>query len=199
MNASFSAGSEMSAAAVFLNPSPLQSDNTLIERIARGEQLAMRILYCRYSLRVFRTVMRITRDATLAEDILSDVFLDVWRTADQYQSRASVWTWLVAIARHKTISTLRRRRFAELDAHTAQSIVDPADGPDLILEKKDRRQVIGRYLDRLSPSHRTIIDLVYFHDKSVSEVAEIVQVSESTVKTRMFYARRKLAEVLSPV
>jgi RNA polymerase sigma-70 factor (ECF subfamily) len=86
-----------------------------------------------------------------------------------------------------------------LDDHTAQSIVDPADGPDLTLEKKDRRQFVGRCLDRLSPSHRTIIDLVYFHDKSVSEVAEIVQVSESTVKTRMFYARRKLAEVLSPV
>jgi RNA polymerase sigma-70 factor (ECF subfamily) len=105
-------------------------------------------------------------------------------------------TWLLAIARHKALSARRRRTDAELDDELASSLVDPADDPELVLQKKNRAEVLRQSLARLSLEHGEVIDLVYYHGKSVKEVAEIVGISEATVKTRMFYARKKLAELV---
>src|SRR2546423_4361533 len=80
------------------------TDEQLIERIARGDQLAMRALFARHRLRVYRFVLRMVRDATLAEDLVSDVFFDVWRQADRFEARAAVSTWLLGIARFKAPS-----------------------------------------------------------------------------------------------
>ena len=76
------------------------------------------------------------------------------------------------------------------------AIEDPSDDPEIALEKKDKSALIRKCLTGLSAEHREIIDLVYYHEKSVEEVAEIVGIPENTVKTRMFYARKKLAELL---
>jgi len=73
------------------------SDETLITRIAGGDELAMRTLFARHQVRLYRFLVRIVRDETLAEDLLSDVFLDVWRQAAQFEARAAVSTWLLAI------------------------------------------------------------------------------------------------------
>lgn len=158
----------------------------------------MRLLYCRHSVRIYGAILRIVRDEALAEDILSDVFCDVWQTAHRFEARSGVVTWLTAIARHKAFSAMRRRHHVDLHDEAALRVPDPTDGPDVTLERKDRAQLIKRCVDRLSPSHRAIIDLVYFKEKTVSEVAEIVSVPEATVKTRMFYARRQLAAALAP-
>jgi RNA polymerase sigma-70 factor (ECF subfamily) len=83
-----------------------------------------------------------------------------------------------------------------LDEEAAQAIEDPSDDPEVATAKKDRSAVIRKCLEKLSVEHRQIIDLVYYHEKSVEEVAEIVGIPENTVKTRMFYARKKLAELL---
>ena len=133
----------------------------------------------------------------MAEDLLSDVFLDVWRKAASFEARSSVSTWLLAIARYKALSARRRRTDAELDDELASAIVDPADDPELVLQKKNQAEVLRRSLARLSPEHGEVIDLVYYHGKSVGEVAEIVGISEATVKTRMFYARKKLADLVA--
>ena len=74
-------------------------------------------------------------------------------------------------------------------------IADPADNPELVLQKKNQTELVRHSLARLSPEHGEVIDLVYYHGKSVREVAEIVGVAAATVKTRMFYARKKLAEL----
>jgi len=168
----------------------------LIEQIACGDQLAMRTLFVRHRLRVYRFVLRMVRDETLAEDLLSDVFLDVWRKAAQFEARAAVPTWLLAIARFKALSAMRRRADVALDDETAAVIADPADDPEVALQHKDSAEILRQGLARLSPAHGEVIDLVYYHGKSVKEVAEIVGISESTVKTRMFYARKKWAEVV---
>jgi RNA polymerase sigma-70 factor (ECF subfamily) len=102
----------------------------------------------------------------------------------------------LAIARFKALSALRRRPEQELDEETAASIEDPSDDPETVLEKKDKSASIRKCLSGLSADHREIIDLVYYHEKSVEEVAEIVGIPEATVKTRMFYARKRLAELL---
>jgi RNA polymerase sigma-70 factor, ECF subfamily len=76
-------------------------------------------------------------------------------------------------------------------------VADPADGPDLVLEKKSTTELMQACLAELSPEHREVMDLVYYHDKSVREVASIIGIPEPTVKTRMFYARKKLAELVT--
>ena len=172
------------------------SDEVLIGRIAAGDRLAMQVLYARHHVRVYRFVLRLVRNESMAEDLISEVFLDVWRQAGKFEGRAAVSTWLLAIARFKALSELRRRPEEELTEETAEAIEDTADTPETALEKKDKSELLRKCLTELSPEHREIIDLVYYHEKSVEEVAEIVGIPEATVKTRMFYARKKLAELL---
>jgi RNA polymerase sigma-70 factor (ECF subfamily) len=188
------AGSAASASARVVTQA--SSDDVLIKRIAGGDQLAMRTLFARHRVPLYRFVLRMVRDAALAEDVLSDVFLDVWRQASHFEARSAVSTWLLAIARFKALSALRRRQDVELDAETASTIVDPADDPEIVLQQKSTRELLRRSLASLSPEQGAVIDLVYYHGKSVSEVAGIVGVPEATVKTRMFYARKRLAELV---
>src|SRR6266566_199077 len=173
------------------------SDEMLIRRIAGGDQLAMRTLFGRHRVPLYRWLLRLVGDEALAEDLLSDVFLDVWRQAAAFEARSSVSTWLLAIARHKALSARRRRPDAELDEEIASSVADPADDPEVLLQKKNRAELLRHSLARLSPEHGEIVDLVYFHGKSVKEVAEIVGIAPATVKTRMFYARKKLADFVA--
>ena len=173
------------------------SDEVLIRRIANGDQLAMRTLFARHRLAIYRWLLRLVGDETLADDLLSDVFLDVWRKAGSFERRSSVSTWLLAIARHKALSARRRRTDVELNAELASTVADPADNPELVLQKKNREELLRHSLARLSPEHGEVIDLVYYHGKSVKEVAEIIGIAEATVKTRMFYARKKLAALVA--
>jgi RNA polymerase sigma-70 factor (ECF subfamily) len=103
---------------------------------------------------------------------------------------------MLSIARFKALSALRRRPEQELDDETAERIEDQADDPEVALAKKDKGALLRQCLTALSAEHREIIDLVYYHEKSVEEVAEIVGIPQATVKTRMFYARKKLSELL---
>src|SRR5882724_6059909 len=173
------------------------SDEMLIRRIAEGDQLAMRALFGRHRVPLYRWLLRLVGDEALAEDLLSDVFLDVWRQAAAFEARSSVSTWLLAIARYKALSARRRRPDAELDEKVASRVADPADDPEVALQKKTRAEPLRHSLARLSPEHGEVIDLVYFHGKSVKEVAKIVGVPTATVKTRMFYARKKLADFVA--
>jgi RNA polymerase sigma-70 factor (ECF subfamily) len=172
------------------------SDEVLIGRIAGGDRLAMQVLFARHHVRVFRFVVRLVKNESTAEDLISDVFLDVWRQAGRFEGRSAVSTWLLSIARFKALSALRRRPDEALDEETAGAIEDPSDDPEIALEKKDKSTLIRKCLSGLSAEHREVVDLVYYHEKSVEEVAEIVGIPENTVKTRMFYARKKLAELL---
>jgi RNA polymerase sigma-70 factor (ECF subfamily) len=187
-----------SAAPSSARAAPLEtfSDELLIKQIADGDQLAMRTLFGRHRVALYRWLLRLVSDETLAEDLLSDVFLDVWRKAASFEARSSVSTWLLAIARYKALSARRRRTDAELDDDIASTLVDPADDPERVLQKKNQAEALRRSLARLSPEHGEIIDLVYYHGKSVEEVAKIVGIGEATVKTRMFYARKRLADLI---
>jgi RNA polymerase sigma-70 factor, ECF subfamily len=175
---------------------PSRLDELLLQSIAAGDKCAMRVLFQRHNVRIYRFVLRLVGNASLAEDIVSEVFLVVWRGASRFKAESQVTTWLLAIARHKAISALRRRAEAQLDDHTAAAIVDPRDDPETRMDKQDRSEIIQKCLARLSPSHREIIDLVYYHGKLVKDVAQIVGVPEGTVKTRMFHARKHLSKML---
>jgi len=177
-------------------PLPAASDETLLSCTAAGDRDAMRALYLRHHLRVYRFVLRLVRSQTAAEDIISEVFLDVWRQAGTFKGRSAVSTWLLAIARFKALSFLRKKHEEELNEEGAAAIPDSTENPELAAQKKSTAAVLQRCIARLSREHREIIDLVYYHEKSVEEVARIVGIPEATVKTRMFYARKKLLGLL---
>ena len=172
------------------------SDEVLIGRIAGGDRLAMQVLFARHHVRVYRFVLRLVRNEATAEDLISEVFLDVWRQAGKFEGRSAASTWILGIARFKALTALRKRPEEELDDETAAAIEDQSDDPETALAKKDKGSVLRQCLTKLSAEHREIIDLVYYHQKSVEEVAGIVGIPEATVKTRMFYARKKLSELL---
>jgi RNA polymerase sigma-70 factor (ECF subfamily) len=180
-------------------PTETPSDELLIRRIADGDQLAMRTLFARHRVAIYRWLLRLVGDEALAEDLLSDVFLDVWRKAATFEARSSVSTWLLAIARYKALSARRSQPHAELNDELASTVADPADDPELVLQKKNRAELLRQSLVKLSLEHGEVIDLVYYHGESVKEVAEIVGINEATVKTRIFYARKKLAEFVAAV
>jgi RNA polymerase sigma-70 factor (ECF subfamily) len=144
-------------------------DAALIQSIAAGENRAMQVFYARHTVRVYRFLLRLVGDVS---------------------------TWLLAIARYKALSARRRRTDAELDEKIEGTIADPADDPEVVLDKKNRGELLRQALANLSPEHSEVIDLVYYHQKSVDEIAWIVGVPSATVKTRMFYARKKLAELI---
>jgi RNA polymerase sigma-70 factor (ECF subfamily) len=187
------AGAAQSIAA----PAKTLTDELLAKRIACGDRLAMQALFTRHRTPVYRWLFRFVNDAPLAEDLLSEVFLDVWRQAGRFEGRSTISTWIMSIARYKALAALRRRTHTELNEHLEATVADTADDPETALGKKARNETLRQALTRLSLEHRQVIDLVYYHEKSVEEVAQILTVPAATVKTRMFYARKKLAVLVS--
>jgi RNA polymerase sigma-70 factor (ECF subfamily) len=174
----------------------IASDESLMARVAGRDRRAIALLLDRYQLRVYHFVLRLVGNRATAEDIVGDVFFELWRHAARFEGRARLSTWLLAIARNKAVSAMRGRIDLPLDDAIAQAIADRAITAEEALVAAERSAVLRRCLALLSPAHREIIDLVYYHENSVEEVAGIVGVPASTVKTRMFYARRRLAELL---
>jgi RNA polymerase sigma-70 factor, ECF subfamily len=174
-----------------------ESDEGLIKAIAVGSECAMRTLYARHRVRVYHFITRIVIDTGRAEDLVSDVFMDIWKQAGSFEGRSKVGTWILSIARFKALSALHRRRDAQIDESSAEMIADTANTPEQTTLNKDRNAQLRGCIAAMSREHREIIDLVYYHEKSVDEVAEIIHMPRNTVKTRMFYARKRLAKVLS--
>ena len=173
------------------------TDEALIASIAQGDKRALQTLYGRHNVRVYRFALRFLNDEALAEDMVSEVFFDVWRQAERFEARSKVSTWLLAMARNKALSVLRRRSTEELDEEVAEFIEDPSDNPEVSMQKKQQTSLLQECLTQLSPAHREIVDLIYYHGKTIDEVVEIIGVPVNTVKTRMFYARKRIGELIS--
>ena len=173
------------------------SDVALVDAIGKGDKNALQALYRRHNVKVYRFALRFIRDEAAAEDLVSEVFIDVWRQAARFERRSQVSTWLLAITRNKALSALRRRAETALDEEVAEFIEDPSDNPEVTMQKQERSEILRSCLEQLSPAHREIIDLVYYHEKSVDEVAEVIGVPANTVKTRMFYARKRIGEMMA--
>ena len=189
----------ISATAAIRNRNVVQetTDESLVASIAQGDKRALQTLYGRHSVRIFRFALRFLNDESMAEDMVSEVFLDVWRQAARFEARSKVSTWLLAIARNKALSVLRRRSTEELDEEMAEAIKDPSDDPEVSMQKQQQISKLQECLTQLSPAHREIVDLVYYHGKTIEEVVAIIRVPVNTVKTRMFYARKRIGELMT--
>src|SRR5450432_1102909 len=192
-------GNTQSSAAINLKalaPSNV-SDKTLIQLIADGDKRAFKLLYTRHHMRVLRFVIRLVGNESVAEEVVNDVFLQAWRHAQEFKGNSQVATWLLAIARFKAISECRRRAEDQLDEGAAAVIEDTSDTPSIWMEKHERSDLLQKCLAKLSPIHRDVINLIYYQGKKVEEVAQFTGAPVSTIKTRMHYARGRMAELLA--
>ena len=171
-------------------------DVDLMERLKNGDQSAMQVLYTRHYQRIYRFILRQLKDETMAEDIVNEVFLDCWRSASKFEGRSSVTTWLTAISYNKSISYLRKRKEAQMGDGQAEAMVDDADSPQTELMKGDKGDKIRSAISKLSKQHAAVIDLAYYHEMSINEIAEVLDVPANTIKTRLFHARKNLHEIL---
>lgn len=169
-----------------------QSDDTLVKLIAGGDKDAMQTLFRRHNVSIYRFILRLVNDTSSAEDLTSEVFLEVWRQAGQFAGRSQVSTWLLSIARDKALSALPRRA---TEAPNEEAI-DPSDTPEAAMERGQRNKSMRETLMQLTPAHREVIDLVYYHERSVAEVAAIVGIPQNTVQTRLFHARKRMAKLV---
>lgn len=172
------------------------ADTLLLSYIASGDKDAMAILFKRHHVRIYRFVARIVKDQCDAEEIVSEVFFQVWRHAGSFRAESQVSTWLLAIARNLALSALRQRPEDALDDAVALTLVDPADGPERAAQARDRRKLLQLCLRRLPPGERAVIDLVYYHQQTITETSQICGAPEGTIKSRLFAARKRLAALL---
>jgi RNA polymerase sigma-70 factor (ECF subfamily) len=149
------------------------SDESLMQSIAAGDRRALQALVSGHAVQVFRYALSITRDRACAEQVLHDVFVEVWRSAAAFDKRTRVSTWLLMLARTKAVSALARG---------SEPIRTTGAG-----------QALAARIRRLPSIDREIVNLIYAHQQSVAEIADILGVPRSIVTARMFRARRKIA------
>lgn len=173
-----------------------QTDEELLGRIAGGDRGAMQALYARHSVRIYRFIMARSRNSAVAEELTHEAFIEIWRSAPNFRGDSSASTWMFSVARNTALSAMRRRREDALDEDAAVMLEDTDDTPETAVQKTDKSQIMRECIDELTADQREVIDLVYYQEKSVNEVSEITGVPPATVKTRMFYARKRLSELL---
>jgi RNA polymerase sigma-70 factor, ECF subfamily len=170
------------------------NDAVLLRRIACADQNAMRVLFSNHRIAIYRFALRFLHDRALAEDVTSEVFLEVWRNASRFEGRSTVLTWILAIARHKALSA---RRFEPVEIENkVESNAEVPEELDAALLERDRACVLRRCIGKLSDEHREIIDLVYYQDQPLTSIASTLGIPHNTAKTRVFYARKRLADEL---
>jgi RNA polymerase sigma-70 factor (ECF subfamily) len=172
------------------------SDELLLKSVAEGDKAAMHVMFARYREKVFRFIQRIVRNPAIADDLVSQVFLVVWQSANRFENRSRVSTWLLSIARLKALNSLRGPRYVSVEKGNVLGIADAADTPDVALDRKKTKATLRASIEKLSPAHREIIDLIYYREKSVTEASKLIGIPHATVKSRMFYARKQLARIL---
>jgi RNA polymerase sigma-70 factor (ECF subfamily) len=178
---------------------PAETDRGLLMAIAKGQQDAFDTLYRKYETRLFHYVLNLIRDANAAEDVLAEAMLAIWHGAKSFRGEAQVSTWMFGIARHKALDASRQqqrdgRRTTPLD--DALQIEDPQDGPVEHAMQQATAAYILKALSQLSDDHREVLHLAFYEDLSYQEIAELVGIPVNTVKTRVFYAKKALKEIL---
>lgn len=176
--------------------SAAEDDRRLIARIVLGDLRALEELYRSYHPRLTRFLASVTRRAEIVEEVLNDTMLVVWTRPEKYNGASKVSTWIFAIAYRKALKALRRHPQPVEDPAEDQR-VSPESGPEQLVGQRQVRQVLLAAMQRLSPDHRAVVDLTYFHELGYREIAEIMGCPVDTVKTRMFHARRHLKTMMA--
>ncbi|MGW2562003.1 RNA polymerase sigma factor [Streptomyces sp. NPDC001514] len=173
------------------------SDEALLSAVARGDQGALRALYERHAAAMLRLIRRLTSDQGLAEEILQETWLAVWRSADGFRGESSLRGWLLGVARRQAHNHLRRSRPQLADLAEAQHVPDPAPSvEDQLVREAERTELLSAV--QTLPEHlREVLALVLVDELAYPEVAAVLDIPVGTVKSRMSHARRRLGSMLA--
>lgn len=179
--------------------SKAERDTILLKQIADGDKDAFKELYISYQPRLIKFCSRILQnDVALAADMADEALIAVWNSAGSFSGKSQPSTWIHSIARFRLIAYLRKSKEVLLeDDSAALALIDESALPEEEIQTIETNDELFESISKLSDKHREVIELVYFKELSVKEVAKVLNISENTVKTRMFYARNKLKSILS--
>jgi len=168
------------------------ADSDLVERVARGEKDALSELYRRYGGRVFRFALSLTGRLELAEEVVQETFVSLWKGARGYEGRAQFSTWLLGIARNQSFAALRGEDKGARLPSCPLELPDPQEA----MEAEACTTRVRRAVEELPTQQREVVFLAFYEGLPYQEIAGIIGVPEGTVKSRMYHAKRRLAEVL---
>jgi RNA polymerase sigma-70 factor, ECF subfamily len=174
------------------------SDGQLVDLVCKGDLDALGELYSRYRLQVFRTALAITHNTQTAEDILQEVFLKLHRYSDSIDQSVTLSPWLYRVTANLCYTYLtRQKRWLTTLEGVLENIVAPSyNSPEAQTERGELQALVQQAIDMLNPNHKIVIVLHYLADLSLKDIAEILQVPEGTVKSRLYYGRENLRKRL---
>jgi RNA polymerase sigma-70 factor, ECF subfamily len=173
-------------------------EHDLLKAVAAGDLASFERIYELYATRVLHYVRTLVHQPAVAEEILGDVMLAIWRSAGTFTGTARVSTWILGIARHKALDSLRRvdRQRTEMDLDSVANLAASKDSPLDDTERHEVAAITQHALGRLSPEHREILRLVFFEELPYEEIARLLSIPTNTVKTRVYYAKQRLKQEL---
>jgi RNA polymerase sigma-70 factor (ECF subfamily) len=185
---------------------PDAADADLVKQAQTGNARAFDLLVTRYRGKVYGMCYHLVQNEQDAWDLAQEAFIKAWRALATFKGDASFYTWIYRIAHNSTYDWLRKRKIesaGEFDderqsgvAAGAEAVPKPDRGPDEILKNRELGDRIQRAIAQLSPDHRTVVLLREVEGASYEEIAQIMETSLGTVMSRLFYARKKLQEML---
>lgn len=175
-----------------------ESAPTILASVAMGDTAAFEQLYRLYEKRLYQYVFSLVNDQTMAEDIVGETMVAIWRGAGTYSGTSKVSTWIFGIARHKSLDALRQRgrRQREVDLDGAADLPAHTDSPFDDMERKQVETLTKRALTALTPEHQEVLRLVFYEELPYDEIASLLAIPTNTVKTRVFYAKQQLKKHL---
>ena len=176
--------------------SPTPDDRELLARVASGDLQAFERLYRVYQPRLTRFLTTLLKRPQLIEEVLDDTMMVVWQTAGNFRGSSKPSTWIFAIAYRKAHKA-KARWPDPVEEPENDTRVSEEPAPDEELHQQRLRAALMKAMDQLTPDHRAVVDLTYFHGMGYREIAEIVDCPVDTVKTRMFHARRRLRQAMT--
>lgn len=175
-----------------VNHDAQNNHDELLTKVVQKDKKAFEKLYEATSKSIFFYLYRLLQNRESAEDIHVEVYATVWKNADRFKGKSKVKTWMFGIARNLALNELRKKH------NETQSIDRPIKDENSykVYNGFDRKQYIQEALMKISAKHREVLDFVFFHDASYSEIGQLLEIPENTVKTRVYYAKAALKEKL---
>jgi RNA polymerase sigma-70 factor, ECF subfamily len=188
---------EIGAATFTARRDPGCDDAELLRRIGQGDEGAMAAFYREHGRVVLAQILLVTGERVLAEEIVQDTMLAVWRGAGSFRGESSVRSWVIAIARRQTRDRLRSQRLRVVDDAFLAGQPGSGPGPEVTaLDRAELAEVMGA-IRELAPSHREVLGLVFGSGLSLPEVAGVLEIPVGTVKSRLAAARTALSRILN--
>lgn len=171
----------------------MDEEQNIIKSIANGDEEALRILYEDTSKNVFYYLFRLVNNKEMAEDLMIETYTQVWLSAKKFRGDSGVLTWILGIARNLTMNEIKKKDYSHRDLTSNEFML--AEQLKTICQK-ELTYIMSEALKRLSFKHQEVLDLIFIHELTYEEIAKILNIPINTVKTRIFYAKKQLREIL---